>query len=188
MMQSVCIKYFFLNCRRQWASFSDLFILLAAMGLCHYKPQNLSSFMPQVRKSHTRFPAQATKQAGACFAEFCCTARDSDCPPLWWPTCRWGRKRCPSSPVPAAQVRGAGEKPQYGVGTKTQQRWEPGGEWGGVILPMPRVAPAGFPHHITMPLVHPSITERVMLVPDVLKNATSRVIYVIVGSDMMWSN
>lgn len=121
--------------------------------------------MPQVRKSHTRFPAQATKQAGARFAEFCCTARDSDCPPLWWPMCRCVH----------ARVRGAGEKPQCGVGAKTQQRWEPGGGRGGVILPMPRVAPAGFPRHVMMPLVHPSVTERVTLVPDVLRNAMSRV-------------
>lgn len=47
--ENAFMNYFFLYCRRQWASFSDLLILFSVLGLCQW---DMLSFNP-LREKHT---------------------------------------------------------------------------------------------------------------------------------------
>ena len=148
-MHSVHINYFFLNHRRQWASFSDLLILFTLLGLCQRKPRDLSSFTDWGRNSRSRFPAQATKQSrgGRQILEGY-AAQWGDHPPVWQPTYSWGVTLSPSH-IPTARADREGGKACCGVRAGMQLRWEPRGVPWGVILLTSRAAPAGFPHCMT---------------------------------------
>lgn len=102
------MNYFFLNHRRQRASFPDLFILFAALGLHQRKPQDPSSFTHWGRNSCTPFPAQAMKQSGGWGQTLQgYAAQWGDHPPIWEPTYSWGVTLLPSY-APTAWADGGG--------------------------------------------------------------------------------